>query len=272
MKKIICSMVFLVGLQIQAAQAETQTFTFGFVPQQSAKVLVQKWGPILRYLSEETGYKLKFRTASKIPEFEKRVRNGDYDFSYMNPIHYTVFAKEPGYRAFAKQKGKMIKGILVVRKDATLKELEELSGNTLAFPAPAAFAASVLPRGSLSGAGVSFIPKYVGSHDSVYHGVAKGLYVAGGGIQRTFGTVKPEIGKQLRVLWTTKGYTPHAFASHPRIPQEVVSKIQKAFVEMFNAPSARKLLMAIGFKKGAEAAVNKDWDDVRGLGFTELPR
>ncbi len=37
----------------------------------------------------------------------------------------------------------------MVRKDSTIKELSELSGEKLAFPSPAAFAASVIPRAVL---------------------------------------------------------------------------------------------------------------------------
>ena len=209
------------------------------------------------------------------------MRTGAYDFAYSNPLHHTFFHENPGYRAFARQKGKRIKGVIVVRADSPLltvkaeqgepAALRRLVDQTLAFPAPAAFAASVLPRGFLAQQGVSFTPKYVGSHDSVYRGVAGGRFVAGGGIQRTLGTVDPAVRDQLAVLYTTKGYTPHAFAAHPRVPAEVVAAIQSAFIGMFDDAAGRDLLLAVGFKDGVEAAVDADWDDVRGLGFTELP-
>ena len=272
MAKLSVPLLIVFILMAYPVNAAQSVFTFGFVPQQSAAVLVKKWGPILRYVSKKISHKIAFRTAPNIPTFEQRVREGQYDFAYMNPAHYTVFAKDPGYRAFAKQKGKRIKGILVVRKDSPIKKLAELTGKPLAFPAPAAFAASVLQRSYLSQQGIAITPKYVGSHDSVYHGVVKGLYPAGGGIQRTFGTVTPKIGEQLRVLWTTNGYTPHAFAAHPRISAEVVTSVQRILSKMFDDPAGRKLLQVIGFKKGAVSARDSDWDDVRKLGITKLPK
>jgi len=269
------------SVSLASQEQKTKVYSFGFVPQQSAAVLVKKWGPILRFLSEKTGYMLRFQTAPKIPDFEKRMTEGAYDFSYMNPLHFTFFHADPGYQAFARQKGKRIKGIIVVRrdspllavkkKDGELAALKELSDQTLSFPAPAAFAASVLPRGYLGQKDIAFTPKYVGSHDSVYRGVASGRFTAGGGIQRTFGTVAEDIREQLTVLYTTEGYTPHAFAAHSRVPDEVRTAVQNAFVDMFNDPQGRKLLENVGFKKGIEKAYDKDWDDVRGLGFKELP-
>ncbi|WP_143711465.1 phosphate/phosphite/phosphonate ABC transporter substrate-binding protein [Magnetococcus marinus] len=244
------------------------TLQFGIVPQQSALKLAQNWIPMLHYLSEKTGYTLRFRTAPNIPEFEKRVGEARYDIAYMNPYHYTVFGQTPGYRAFAKQQDKRIKGLMVVRKDSPITALQELSGKALAFPAPAAFAASVLPRSQLAQQGIRFDAHYVSSHDSVYRSVAKGLFTAGGGIQRTLGNVDPQIRAQLKVLWTTEGYTPHAFAARPGLDSVMVQKLQQAMLNMAQDSAAQPLLKALNFK-GLVVAHHEDWDDVRQLHVEE---
>lgn len=260
---ILLTIALLVLLPLSAS-AQQKTLTFGIVPQQAASKLARLWGPILAHLSEQSGYRLVFSTAPDIPTFEQRVLRGEYDIAYMNPYHFTVFNHVPGYRAMARQAGKRIKGILVVRKDSPISDLRELDGKQLAFPAPAAFAASVLPRSELSQQGIAIQPNYVSSHDSVYRAVAKGLFPAGGGIQRTFNNVAPEIRDQLRVLWTTAGYTPHAIAAHPQLDPGAFKSIQQAMLAMYESPQGRKLLESINFK-GIEAAADSDWDDVRKL-------
>lgn len=262
-------------LHVAAGYAAPETpatpvnLAFGVVPQQSASTLAQLWTPILQYLSQRTGYSLQFRTAPDIPEFERRLAAGEYDLAYMNPYHYTVFHRAPGYQAFAKEKDRRIQGILVVRKDSPCQRPEDLAGQTIVFPAPAAFAASVLPRASLTRQGISFTAKYVASHDSVYLAVAKGFYPAGGGIQRTFDTIAPETRDQLRILWTTDAYTPHAIAAHPRVPAAVVKGVQQAMAAMDQDPQGRALLEAVSFK-GIAPAEDAEWDDIRALGITEL--
>jgi phosphonate transport system substrate-binding protein len=243
-----------------------QGLTFAIVPQQSASKLARTWAPILEYLERETGLNLEFRTAPDIPEFETRIAAGEDDFAYMNPLHYTVFSETPGYRAFAKARDKRIKGILVVRKDSPISSPRDLDGATLAFPAPGAFAASVLTRAYLAGEGIGFTPQYVSSHDSVYRTVAKGLYPAGGGVQRTFNSMEADIRDQLRVLWTTRGYTPHAFAAHPRVPPETVERLAQAMVRMEQHEAGRALLKSLSVR-GFETAEDSDWDDVRSLGI-----
>ncbi|MBX2808552.1 MAG: phosphate/phosphite/phosphonate ABC transporter substrate-binding protein [Cellvibrionaceae bacterium] len=253
-----------------ALWANDKVYSFGVVPQQSAKRLAQLWTPVLDYLHVNTGIKLQFQTAKNIPEFEKRLAAGDYDLAYMNPYHFTVFNHNPGYRAVAVRKDQPIRGIMVTRKDSPITELAQLAEQQLAFPSPAAFAASVLPRAKLSKDKIPFNTRYVSSHDSVYLGVAKGLFPAGGGVMRTFNNTAPKVRSQLKVLWTTAAYTPHAIAAHPDIPAAALQAIQAALVEMFSSPDGRALLQSLKIKKGLIAATDSDWDDVRSLGLDLL--
>lgn len=262
---LLCMLPAITG----AASADKDEFSFGIVPQQSAAKLARLWGPLLHQIGQQTGFELKFKTAPDIPTFEKRLAAGEYDFAYMNPYHYTVFHDKPGYRALAKARDKRIKGIMVVHRESSITEIDQLSDSTLAFPAPAAFAASILTRGNLQASGIDFEARYVSSHDSVYRTVAKGLYPAGGGVVRTLNNVSPEIRQQLRILWTSDGYTPHAIATHPRITQNKASALQAALVNLEQTESGQGLLKNIKIK-GFEAANNEDWDDVRSLNLQEL--
>lgn len=271
MKKISCFLLILL-LWLANGSAWAQTYTIGIVPQQSASQLAKLWVPILEELEKELGFKLQFSTAKDIPTFEQRVFEGYYDFSYMNPYHYVVFSQKPGYRAFAREKDKLIQGILVVQEDSPIKNIEDLKQQQLAFPSPAAFAASVLPRASLTKQGIPFTPKYVKSHDSVYRSVAKGIFPAGGGIKRTFNSMPEDIRSELKVFWTTYGFTPHAFATHPRIPEEHVQQLQQAMIGLINKPQGASLLSGLNFKKGLRPAVDSDWDDVRSLNITLLDK
>ncbi|OAJ96293.1 phosphate/phosphite/phosphonate ABC transporter substrate-binding protein [Vibrio bivalvicida] len=246
-----------------------ETLTFGVVPQQSASRLAKQWEPIVDTLSAQTGYKITFSTAPNIPEFEKRLSEGKYDFAYMNPYHYTVFSQVPGYKAIAKAKDKRIKGIIVARKSNGYESLKDLQGQTLAFPSPAAFAATVLTQSDLKSANVEFESDYVSSHDSVYLSIAKGFYPAGGGVIRTFNSLPDVVKSQLEPIWTTKPYTPHAIAYHPRLSKEQAVAIQKALISLQDTPEGGQQLQSLNIK-GFETANDSDWDDVRALNIQIL--
>ncbi len=242
---------------------------FGIVPQQSSAKLIRNWGPLLKEISEYSGLTLRFATAPNIPEFEKRLAEGKYDLAYMNPYHFTVFNESPGYSALVHAKNKRIKGILVVKKGEGIDTLTDLDGKDVAFPAPAAFAATLLTQGVLNNAGVSFTPHYVGSHDSSYLAVADGMFDAGGGIIRTFGASSDETKNQLNVLHITQGFTPDAVASHPSVSEETMQKIVQAFIELSDTKKGRAALTTLNIK-GFKAAKDSDWDDVRSLNISVI--
>jgi len=257
---------------IHAQENQDKQYTFSVVPQQAASKLARSWGPIMKYIAKETGYKVRFVTAPNIPEFENRLAQGEYDFAYMNPYHYVVFSKAPGYRAMNKARDKQIKGILVKRKDNDkITSLEDLKGQQMAFPSPAAFAASILPRAELKRLNVDIQPKYVSSHDSVYRNVSQSIMVAGGGVKRTFNAFDTKQKEKLEIFWTSKGYTPHAIAAHPDIPDEVVSSIQQALVKMESSDSGKDMLKNLKIK-GWQQAIDSDWDDVRALQIPDLSK
>lgn len=261
--------LLLLGLLSQPLRAEPEEISIGVVPQQAATALAKAWIPMLAELSQRSGVRIVFKTAPDIPVFEERMKQGEFDIAYMNPYHYTVFSREPGYRAFAREKDRKLVGIIVVAKEDPASALADLAGKTIAFPAPAAFAASILPRAEFSRLNIPIEARFVSSHDSVYRGVAQGSFAAGGGIKRTLEAMDPAISSKLRILATTPAYVPHAFAAHPRLPATTLEKIRSAMLSMGSDESGRRLLDPLSFK-GIEAGQDKDWDEIRKLGI-ELP-
>lgn len=262
---IAFGLLLLVGSGVTAAD----TLSFGVVPQQSATKLARIWGPALQYLSETSGIDVRFHTAPSIPEFEERLRHGIYDVAYMNPLHYVAFHERPGYRAFARERDKRLTGILITKKGQGIETLSALSGRTLAFPSPNAFAATVLTQGELRRQGVLFEPRYVQSHDSVYRNVAKGLFPAGGGVVRTFNAIAPDIRNQLTIFHRTASVTPHAFAAHPRVDEATVNTLRQAMAAMIETESGRAVLKQLNLGAIA-AATDSDWNDIREMKLQEV--
>lgn len=264
--KVLCGLVLLGAQLFGFAEAVETEYLFSVVPQQSASKTAKTWGPVVRYLAEQTGHNLRLRTYKSIDVFERALHRGEADLSYMNPLQYVTSHEKQGYLAFAKAKGKRIKGILVVKKDSPIHTLKQLDGTRLAFPSPGAFAATLLVRADLLQQGVSVTPVYVRSHDSGYLNVTKGRFVASGGVLRTFNNMDANVRDQLRILHTTSAYTPHAIAAHPRVPAVVVTDVQQALLGMAKNENGRKLLQGLKIKAW-EKAQNNDWDDVRALNF-----
>lgn len=267
--RVVFLTLTLVSFQSQTFAADNNTITFGIVPQQSASKMAKLWNPVLNELTKKTGIKFRFKTAKNIPTFEKRLLSGEYDVAYMNPYHFTVFNKKPGYKAIAHARDKRIHGILVVHKDSPYQSIEDLRNKKIAFPSPAAFAATLLTGARLKKEGIPFEKKFVSSHDSVYRNVATKRFSAGGGVIRTLKNMDKKTQDNLRILWKSEGYTPHAIAIHPNMDNALKNKLQNALVMLDTTEEGKKLLKAIRIK-GFSIAYDKDWDDVRSLNIDLL--
>lgn len=257
--------LFLTSTHAASADGKN-VLTFGVVPQESSSKLAEQWTPLMNYLTKHLGKPVRFATAPDIPTFEKRVINGEYDIAYMNPYHYVEFSDNPGYQAIAREAAKRIHGIVVVRQASDIKTLADLEGSTIVFPAPAAFAATILVRAELEKLGISYTPKFVYSHESVYLNVQKGFALAGGGIERTLDSAQKEGLRGVRVLWRSEGFTPHAIAVNPQLAQEFADLLQRALINLADSGAGREILEGVNLQP-LTSAEHADWDDVRGLGL-----
>lgn len=252
----------MLALLIHSAAAD-EIYTFGIVPQTSAGQTAKDWTPILKYLEDRTGHKFRFATTRSVPLFSQRVADEKYDFVYMNPTDYIKYQDQDRYTAIARARNFKLTGIIVVRKDSPIEKLDELNHQELALPAHS-FAADTLARAALNENHVAVKISPLAAHDAVYRAVAQGRYAAGAGLTPTFNTTAPEIREQLRVVWTSEGYTPPAFAAHARVPKHIVQAVQEALIDMDQDPIAKKYLKTIA-PEGLDYARDMDWDDTRKL-------
>ncbi len=246
------------------ASSGAVTYSFSIAPQQGYDEIMRRWTPIVDYLNQTTGLSLELKTGKDIPTYQDDVKKGAYDFAFVNAYHYTLFHDSQGYNAFARQQGANSVGIIVVKKDSPIKSVEELKGMTVAFPAPTAIVATVLQFSHLKDLKVDVRPTYLTTMDNVYSAVARGLYPAGGGEMRTFESQDSTIRNDLRILWTANPMPAHPFFAHPRVPKEVVAKVQKAMIELGSTENGKHLLRAVRFQ-GIESTSDSDYNEVRAL-------
>jgi phosphonate transport system substrate-binding protein len=267
----VCCLILLglglgLGSVVSVTKAQTGSFTFALVPEQSMSRVARGWGPITEWLGRATGTRFLLRNVSDLGEFERGLAVGEFDFAYMNPYQYVLSSHAAGYRAFAKVAGQRVRGVLIAGTDSPVADPGQIEGRAVAFPAPDTFAASILIQNHLADEGIAFTPEYVGFGDAVYRSVADGVYSAGGGTVAGLKAVEPAVRDRLRVLWTSPAYAPNAIAAHPRVSDDLVERLNLAMAQMSDDPDGRALLAPFGIS-GFDLAEDSDWNDVRALGI-----
>jgi len=146
-----------------------------------------------------------------------------------------------------------------VKKNSPYQKLEDLAGKTVAFPGPISVAATILPLLEFKAKGINVTPIYIGSHEGVYNDVARGLHAAGGGVAKTLAQTDTVVRDELRVLWSSDNYTPHPFASHPRVDHAVVEQLAKIMFDLDQDERGKKLLKELRFR-GFVAAQDHEYE------------
>lgn len=256
--------IFLFTLLLCSATISAKPLVFGVIPQQSPTELALTWKPIIAYLESTTGEKINLKIERSIVEFERALYNGEYDIAYMNPYHYVIANKRKGYVAQIRDQKNII-GIIVVNKTSGITNVKMLKGKKILFPAPDAFAATLLTKYELLKKYGIDIEKeknflYVNSHDSVYKGVTRGIGDAGGGIERTFNSLEDTTTKaSLTILYKTDAYPSHPFAFLPSISHNTSAKMRSALLHIPN-----NLLEPLKMKK-LILVNDSEFNSVRGI-------
>lgn len=235
---------------------KTKTYSFGVVPQFSSERISRTWEPVLEMLEKETGLQFELSGSLDIPAFERSFIKGRYDFAYMNPYHAIIGHDKEGYEPIIRDVGRSLYGIIVVKKDSPFNAIEDLDGKKVAFPAPNALGAALIPRAEFSRKyNIDVEEMYVGSHSSVYLNVALGLAAAGGGVQKTFSQQPEQITSQLRIISKTQEVPPHPITAHKRVPDEVKQAVSDAFLKIAATEQGAKLLKKIPMVSAGKASI-----------------
>ena len=231
------------------SQLSTKVYTFDVVPQLPAAKIYTSWSPLLQRVGQDAGLCFELRVSASIPEFEQRFLKGESDFTFLNPYHAVLAYQKKKYQPLLADSQDLLTGILVVRSDNPIKNLNDLKGKNVSFPAPNSFAASLLIRAELAKQKIDITPLFVKTHSNVYRSVINKDALAGGGVNNTLDNEAPEVRQQLRVLYETPAYTPHPIATHPSVSLEVRDRFLKAIVKLSQDEEGQKLLDGINLHK-----------------------
>ena len=247
------------------AQVSTKVYTFDVVPQFPAAKIYTTWSPLLQRIGQDAGLCFELRVSASIPEFEQRFLKGESDFTFLNPYHAVLAYQKKKYQPLLADAQDLLTGILVVRSDNPIKNLNDLKGKNVSFPAPNSFAASLLIRAELAKQKIDVNPVFVKTHSNVYRSVINKDAMAGGGVNNTLDNEAPEVRQQLRVLYETPAYTPHPIATHPSVTSEVRERFLKAMVKLSQDEDGQKLLDGINLNKPQAVSYAKHYKVLESL-------
>lgn len=223
------------------AQKTEIEYIFGIHPLHNPQRLFEVFDPMMDYLSENIdGVSFQLEASRNYPVFDKKLHARKFDFALPNPFQ-TINAIDRGYKVFGKiGLDSNFRGIILVRKDSSIKEVADLRGKAMSFPAPSALAATMMPQYFIQSHGVDVMTeidnRYVGSQESSMMNVYLGQTVAAGTWPppwNEFVKQRPEIAGELKVIWATKPLVALGLVARPDIPEDIVRQV----IELLTTPA-----------------------------------
>ncbi len=231
-------------------QQTENIYIFAVHPLHNPERLFEVYRPLVDYINKNsTGFKLKLEASRDYAEFDKKLFGSELDIALPNP-YQTIVSIEKGYRVFAKMgNDNDFRGIILVRKDSDIKNISDLKGKRISYPAPTALAACMMPQWFLYENGIDVINDlkniYVGSQESSIMNVYYKEVDAGVTWPppwRALLKKKPELGKELEVKWQTSILPNNSFVAKTEIPAEVINHLQYLLVNLHLNDEGKKIL------------------------------
>jgi phosphonate transport system substrate-binding protein len=235
------------------------------VPQFAPTVLHARWAPLLERIGQKTGQCFRLSISASIPEFERDLLRGEPDLAFVNPYHAVMARRARGYVPLVRDDRQSLSGVVVVRGSSEVRSLADLRGQVVAFPAPNAFAASLLVRAQLAAQQIDIQPRYMKNHGNVYRAVALAEVTAGGGVNNTLQREEAGLRARLRVLYETPRYAPHPVVAHPRLSAALRAELIAAFIEQATQADGRPLLEAVQMPQPIAADYIRDYAPLEAL-------
>ena len=256
--------------QYGSAQGEATLYRFAIHPLHNPEKLHAVFSPLMRHLDAKIpGVHFDLEASKDYAAFEQKLRQREVAFALPNP-YQTLLAERSGYQVIAKMGNDAdFRGIFLVRRDSGIREVVDLKGRVVAYPAPTALAAAMLPQHFLHTRGLNVTSdienRYVGSQESsilaVYHRQAAAA-ATWPPPWRAFQKSHPKEAAELEIAWQTPSLPNNAFVARDDIPGEIVAKVRAVLAGLHESPEGRAVLAAMETQR-VDAADTASYAPVR---------
>lgn len=229
------------------------TLVLGVHPLHNPQRLFQVYQPLVDHLNRTLpGARLRLEASRDYADFEKKLAGRHFHLALANP-YQTIVSRQYGYHVFAKMgDDDNFRGILLVRKDGNIRELKDLKGKRISYPASTALAATVMPQWFLHQNGIDVhrdvTNLYVGSQESSIMNVYLGKTAAGATWPlpwKAFSREHPEVAGQLEVKWQTPPLVNNSLLARDDVPRETVFHIQRLLLNLPATDEGRAILAGV---------------------------
>ena len=278
MKKLLSLLLICLSACSNDTEANGVELRFSAIPDQNSTELVEKYDQIAEYLAAELGVHVSYVPSSDYSASVEAFKSGDVQLAWFGGLTgVRARAAVPGARAIAQGKvDPEFKSYFIAHKDAGVMASasfpQGLAGKTFTFGSASSTSGRLMPEYWIRQETGMSPQEYFAGEEMSFSGdhaktavlVNAGTYEAGAVNYKVYdamvaeGKIDPAVCVK---LWETPGYPDYNWTAHPDLGEELIEKLQAAFLGMTDPA----LLAALQRPEGIIAASNEDFAPLEDL-------
>jgi phosphonate transport system substrate-binding protein len=225
-------------------------YVFAIHPLHNPVRLFEVYGPLIEYLNRNIpGTTFRLEASRNYEEFESKLYARQFNFALPNP-YQTLNSLGHGYHVIAKMGDDFrFTGIILVRRDSSIKKVSDLKGKKVSYPARTALAATMMPQYYLQTHGLDVNRDienlYVGSQESSIMNVYLGNVAAAATWPLpwdAFQKEHPDKARELQVKWETEPLINNGVVARDDVPQALVKRVAQLLDTLHTSEEGKAIL------------------------------
>jgi len=241
-------------------------------PVYSLHIMSQKYSPLIRYLSRETGYDIRVVSAMSYENYLPTLEANQVHIGIQNPLAYITLVKTRGAYPLLKMVHRdgstSYRGVIITRKGSGVNQIGDLKGKKVAAASRRAVGGFIGQVAICRDNGInvdrdcllSLVETQDNAIDSVYRGEAEAGFVR----EDTLSIVRERTDlSKLNIIGYTDYFPTWCVAAFENTAPEVATEITKALLNLdWGESEDREILEAIGIA-GFTQASDSDYTIIR---------
>lgn len=243
-------------------------------PVYSLYVMSQKYSPLVKYLSRETGYEIRVVSAISYDNYLPTLESNQVHIGIQNPLAYITLAKTRGayplVRMTEPDGSLSYRGVIITGQGSAINRVEDLKGKEVATASRSAVGgflgqALVCKQNGIDVDRDLYL-YFLSSQDAVIYAVYQGKVAAGFVREDALPLLKENIDlTKLNIIAYTDYFPTWCVAAFGNTTPEMATKVSRALLNLDREkPGGREILEAIG-TTGYVPASDSDYNIMRQL-------
>lgn len=255
---------------VSVLSLNAEELNFGYASGENIVSIINKFTPMMNYLSEKMEMKVNFIRTVSYAETQEGFINGVLDIGILNTLSFLEIEDKNVILPVAERlkKGKSsYQSYIVVRKDSPISNIQDIQNRTFAFGDPNSTSSTLMPQKLLSDLHIDIYKDlkqfmYFQKQDSILYAILNRTVDAGAVASFIFEESDPEVKNLLKVIEKSDPFPLGPFVISRRIDKEMKEKLSEILLSMNTSEEGRYALKKADLE-GFTFFNNKDFDPLR---------